>query len=348
MFVEIVRLLIVFMTTAGGFALGEGVVDDPDTGKILGATLGACLGYVAGGVFGRLLRVALGEVEERAEQLPAPQLLAGMLGGTAVAGFMTLVGLPAAMLVPGWVRWPVLGIAVWAGAYEGFTVAARKSEQLLAMAGLSTRPLIAAVPYAGDGPAVLLDTSAVIDGRLLSLARSGFVQGAMFVPRFVLDEVQAVADAQDPARRRRGRRGLEVLDALGRVDGVTVQVLDDEVVEHDEVDAKLVSLAMRLKVPLVTVDSPLQRVAELQGVRCLNVTRLAEGLKPDHVPGDVLRVPISKPGREAGQGVGYLDDGTMVVVADADGHVGEEVTVRVTGGSQSSVGRLLFASLVDA
>ena len=347
MFVEIVRLFIVFLATAGGFALGNGTGSDPGRGAVLGATLGACVGYVAGGMFGRLLRQAMGQVERRIDDTPAHRLLSGAVGGICLGGFAAMVGLPALLLLPGRVAAPLVALAVWVGAYQGYSWGSRKSEGLLAMAGLSTRPLVRATPYAPDteAGALLVDTSALIDGRLLPLARSGFLSGALLVPPFVLDELQGIADAQEPTRRRRGRRALELLDALGDVPGVEVHVLDDEVPEHVEVDAKLVALARRLRVGLVTLDEPLQHVAELQGVRCLSPARLADGVRPVHVPGELVRVPISRPGKEPGQGVGFLDDGTMIVVTDAAALVGQEVDVRVTSNVQTSVGPMLFASV---
>src|SRR5205807_5597135 len=181
---------------------------------------------------------------------------------------------------------------VWIGLYEGFRVGARKSEQLLAMAGLSTRPLVQASRYGGSPDAVVVDSSAAIDGRLLALAQAGFLRGALLVPRFVLDEMQGIADAAEPARRRRGRRGLEVLDSLQGDPRVTLHILDDAVPEFATVDAKLVALARRLAVGLMTTDFNLQRVAELQGVPCLNLNRLAEGLRPVHVPGEVVHLAI--------------------------------------------------------
>jgi uncharacterized protein YacL len=163
----------------------------------------------------------------------------------------------------------------------------------------------------------------------------------------VLDELQSIADAQEPTRRRRGQRGLDLLSALQHLPGSEVHVLDDEVVEHDEVDAKLVALARRLEVGLLTLDTNLQRVAELQGVRCLSLHRLAEGLQPVLVPGETVRLPISREGKEPGQGVGFLDDGTMVVVGDAAALIGSEVEVRITGNAQTSVGRMLFATVTE-
>jgi len=325
MFVETTRLIIVFLATAGGFTLAKEI---PGDHAILGATLGAAFGYVAGGIMGRLLRLAMGLAERRIEQASPARLLAGTFGAVGAGGLALLVGFPLIILLPPVIGWPALMLVVWIGVYGGSR-------------------LVRASPYgeAVEDGATLLDTSAVIDGRLLALARAGFLKGAVLVPRFVLDELQAIADAQDPVRRRRGRRGLDLLDALQRTPGVVVHIVDDEVLEHEQVDAKLVSLARRLQVQLLTVDSPLQRVAELQGVHCLNIDSLSEGLRKVHVPGETLRLPITREGKEPGQGVGFLDDGTMVVVGDAAELVGQELDVRVTGNVQTSIGRMLFASM---
>jgi uncharacterized protein YacL len=190
-----------------------------------------------------------------------------------------------------------------------------------------------------------VDSSAAIDGRLRSVTTAGFLRGALLVPRFVLDELQGIADAAEPARRRRGRRGLEILDSMQGDPRISLHVVDDEVPEFEAVDAKLVALARRLDVGLLTTDFNLQRVAELQGVTCLNLNRLAESLRPVHVPGEMVKINVSRAGREPGQGVGFLDDGTMVVVAAAEHLVGQQIAVRVTSNVQTSVGRMLFASL---
>ncbi len=348
MFVEITRLFIVFLATAGGHELGRGSGWLGDSGEIVGATLGASIGYVAGGVIGRLVRSAMGLLEERVEQAPVAKLGAGAFGAAAIGGLAALVGVPFVILLP--VLWglPLFGLLVWIGIYFGYRLASSKFEDVLAMAGLSSRPLVRAEAFGGgEVDATLIDTSAIIDGRLLAVARAGFLNDALLVPQFVLDELQAIADAQDPVRRRKGRRGLDMLEALQRQTGISVHVVHDEVVEHDEVDAKLVALARRLRVDLITVDGPLQRVAELQGVRCLNLHRLADGLRPVHVPGEVVRIPITREGKEAGQGVGFLDDGTMVVVGDAASLVGQEVDVRITSNVKTSMGNMLFASIGD-
>lgn len=347
MFVEIVRLFIVLITTAGGFALGRGPEGaEAGNAAVVGATLGALTGYVVGGFFGRLLDQAKGVAERRIDEVPAHRVLAGAVGSILLAVLAAVVSVPAGLFLPAPYGWVAVGLFTWAGAFEGFRIGARKSDQLLAIAGLSSRPLVRASPYGSEEQeAVLMDTSAVIDGRLLGLARAGFLKGALLVPRFVLDELQGIADAQEPTRRRRGRRALEMLEAMQHQPGVEVHVLDDEVPEHEEVDAKLVALARRLKASLLTVDEPLQQVAELQGVRCLSLRRLADNLRPVHVPGEVVLVPITREGKEPGQGVGFLDDGTMVVVGDAAAMVGREIEVRITTNVQTSMGPMLFASM---
>ncbi|HUP70014.1 MAG TPA: PIN domain-containing protein [Acidimicrobiales bacterium] len=347
MFVEIVRLFIVLLATAGGFALGRGPEGaEAGNAAVVGATLGALTGYVVGGFFGRLLNQAKDVAERRIDEVPAHRILAGAVGAILLAALILVVSLPAGFLVPAPFGWIGVGVCTWAAAFQGFRLGARKSDQLLAMAGLSSRPLVRASPYGfEEQEAVLMDTSAIIDGRLLGLARAGFLKGALLLPRFVLDELQGIADAQDQNRRRRGRRGLEMLEAMQHQPGIEVHVLDDEVPEHDEVDAKLVALARRLKTSLLTVDEALQRVAELQGVRCLSLRRLADNVRPVHVPGEVVLLPITREGREPGQGVGFLDDGTMVVVGDAAPMVGQEIEVRITSNVQTSMGRMLFASM---
>jgi uncharacterized protein YacL len=339
-FVELVRLLVVLLATAGGFALGR---HGSSTGNsaILGATLGALVGYVAGGLFGRLLSTTRLKVEKRVERVPAVQLLAGAVGAVALGGLCLLVAVPLALLAPGRWGWPIVTAWVWGGVVEGARLGAHRSRDLLAMAGL--RPVLPGRPPEPD--ATLVDTSAIIDGRLLALGRAGFLDATLLVPRFILDELQAIADAADPARRRRGRRGLEALDALRHVAGVSVRVLDDEIPEVHEVDAKLITLARRLDARLVTVDGALQRIAELQGIRCLNLDQLADGLRPLHLPGEIIHLPVLRAGKEPGQGVGFLEDGTMVVVTNAASLVGQEVPVQVTSGTQTSMGRMLFASL---
>jgi uncharacterized protein YacL len=215
------------------------------------------------------------------------------------------------------------------------------------MLGLSTRPLVRAQAYdARDG--LLVDTSVLMDGQLLPLVQAGIVGSDLYVAAFVLDELQGFADSADDTRRRRARRGLEMLDALRREGHGRVYVLDDELPEVAEVDAKLITLAKRLQLRLLSNDGPLVRNAELQGVATCNLRKLAQQLGPAVAPGDFVRVALTREGREPGQGVGHLDDGSMVVVNGGRALVGgPEVLLQVTSVVPTSAGRLLFARLDD-
>ena len=253
--------------------------------------------------------------------------------------------LPFALLLSVRVAAPVAGLAVWITGWLGFRVPSRESVAVLETLGMSTRPLVRAQAFnARDG--LLVDTSVLMDGQLLALARGGVVGGDLMVARFVLDEMQGFADSADETRRRRAHRGLESLEVLEREGVSRVFVLDDEVVEHDAVDAKLIALARRLQLRLLTNDGPLARNAELQGVPTCNLRRLAQELAPAIVPGDFVRVSLTRAGKEEGQGVGHLEDGSMVVVnGGVDLVGGPDVMLQITSVVPTNAGRLLFARL---
>ncbi|MBE0409279.1 MAG: TRAM domain-containing protein [Anaerolineales bacterium] len=194
---------------------------------------------------------------------------------------------------------------------------------------------------------ILLDTSVIIDGRINDIARTGFLVGTLLIPRFVLNELQYIADSSDSLRRQRGRRGMEVLSELQKDTAVPVRISDIDVEGVREVDDKLVILARQLRCPILTNDYNLNRIAELQGVPVLNVNELANAVKSVLLPGEGLIVNIIQEGKEAGQGVAYLDDGTMVVVEDGKNHLNKEVTVKVTKILQTAAGRMIFARVGD-
>jgi uncharacterized protein YacL len=236
---------------------------------------------------------------------------------------------------------------VWIGMYAGFRIVSGKSSELLALAGWSDQPLLAA-RTAANRDAVLIDTSVLIDSRFLRLSRTGFLHRNVLIPGFVLDEIRGLADSQEPPVRRRARAGLESLEAV-RQDGLlTVQVIEEEIPEIEEVDAKLVALATRLSVPLLTNDETLGRVAELRGVRCLNLHRLAKSLSSVLTPGELVSLSIVKNGQHPGEGVGFLEEGSMVVVSDASDHLGREVDVCITTSVRTPRGRIFFASLASS
>ena len=259
-------------------------------------------------------------------------LLLGLLAGLPLSNIPGIVG----SLAP-------LGISLFLGlAMVGLTVA--KRHDLIAAAeqiGLLRRG-----PADGGSPAVpriLVDTSAIIDGRIADIAESGFLFGILEVPRFVLDEVQRLADSSDSMRRTRGRRGLEILARMRKSGTTPVQVIDEDVPGTPEVDSKLVALARRDGRAILTNDLNLNRIADLQGVRVLNVNSLANAVKPALLPGEDLRIRVIQPGKDAGQGVGYLDDGTMVVIEGGAKSIDNEVDVTVTRVLQTVAGRMVFA-----
>jgi uncharacterized protein YacL len=195
-----------------------------------------------------------------------------------------------------------------------------------------------------DGPPVVVDTSALIDGRIVDVARAGFVPGRLLIAGFVLEELQRVADSGDPMRRARGHRGLTVLEELQRRDDVVCEVVDLNFPDVSEVDARLIKLAVARSAALLTTDHNLNRIAQIAGVRVLNLNDLANALKPILSAGEEISIAVVREGKELHQGVGYLDDGTMVVVENAKARLGDTVRATVTSVLQTSAGRMIFAT----
>jgi uncharacterized protein YacL len=191
----------------------------------------------------------------------------------------------------------------------------------------------------------LLETSVLIDGRIADICEAHFVDGTIAVPQFVLHELQLVADSGDVLKRQRGRRGLEVLQRIQKLPGADVRILDDEPMQSEDVDHKLVELARRLGAKIVTNDFNLNKVATVQGLGVLNVNQLANALKPAVLPGEPMRVLILREGKEASQGVAYLDDGTVVVVDGARKLLNKSVDVIVTSVHQTTAGKMIFGRL---
>jgi uncharacterized protein YacL len=196
-----------------------------------------------------------------------------------------------------------------------------------------------------DEHVLLLDTSVIIDGRIADISQTGFIEGTVLVPRFILDELQYIADSSDALRRKRGRRGLDILNRLKEESIVPVHVTDMDVEDIRDADGKLVQLAKNLNCPIITNDYNLNRVAQLQGVRVLNINELANAVKTAVLHGETLKVRIIQEGTEPNQGVGYLDDGTMVVVEDGRRHISHSLDVTVTKVLQTAQGRMIFAQL---
>lgn len=270
---------------------------------------------------------------------------------TAVAGLLIgllmglLLGLPLSGLPQPFGTWLPLGVSVFLGlGMVGLTVAKRRDLLTAAEAvGLVRRPRPDGEGATVGDPHIVVDTSAIIDGRIAEIVESGFIYGTLVIPRFVLDELQHIADSSDTLRRNRGRRGLEILARMQKQPSTPVEIVEDAVPEVAEVDAKLVALARTRSRVILTNDFNLNRVAELQGVRVMNINSLANAVKPAVLPGEELKVRVIQEGKEAGQGVGFLDDGTMIVVEGGARLIDKDVDVAVTRVLQTVAGRMIFA-----
>ena len=293
----------------------------------------------------RALRSLLGRIA--AETLFAA--LIGLVSGLIVAA---LLAFPLSMLpdIVGKIA-PFLGVLLFS--YLGVSIFIMRQGDIMGiLSSLSHRG-------SGDGGTnggnsswskmnrtILLDTSVIIDGRIADIASTGFLPGTLLVPRFVLNELQYVADSPDGLRRQRGRRGMEVLANLQKDPNVMVRISDIDVDNIREVDSKLVVLGRQLKCPVLTNDYNLNKVAELQGVTVLNINELANAVKSVVLPGEVLRINVLQEGKERDQGVGYMEDGTMVVVENGHDVIGEYTGVSVTKVLQTAAGRMIFARVV--
>ena len=351
--IEILRLLTVVFFAGLGYETsrffddhGNAGVLGPFNGLAVAIIVGSGIGYVVGGIFGRTIASTADRTEVALREISADTLVAGALG--LVCGVVTGAGIawPLFFVPDPLIAMPLFGVVVAVLGYLGFRVGASKRDGVLAM--FSGRTGVAPRDAAPSALPRVVDSSVAIDGRIVDVVRSGFLHGRMVVAQPVLDELQGLADAADPLRRSRGRRGLEVLQTLQREPTIDVDVVDDEHPEVPEVDAKLVRLCLDEGFALLTLDTNLAKAAGVAGVRVLNLHALSLALRPPVVAGEDVPVQLIKPGREPGQAVGYLDDGTMVVVERARKLVGREVEVRVTSVVTTANGRLVFAHPVDA
>lgn len=337
----LLRLAVMIVLGAIGWRFGL-IVNDHlplSYAQYIIAVAGAGLGVViAPGITIRPLRW----LRDSVRQIPLQELVAGTLGLVVGLLIAVLLAVPLSMLPDPFGRLlPLVASLIFA--YLGITVALSRHKDLLEL--LDRQPGGSADGKgAKRGSAyVILDTSAIIDGRIADISHTGFITGTMLIPRFVLNELQHIADSPDVLRRNRGRRGLDMLNKLQKDSTVPIQISEVDVADLAEVDAKLVKVARNLHASIVTNDFNLNRVAELQGVRVLNINELANAVKPVVLPGEDLRILVIQEGKEIGQGVGYLDDGTMVVIENGRKFIGQEIEVTVTRVLQTVAGRMIFA-----
>lgn len=351
MIVQLTRLLLMAAGALAGLAAANSIPWTQQYGFsetfviIIFIILGSSIGYVIGGIVGREVESAYRAVENRLSQFAVTDIVlgvSGLIAGLIVAALVTLplrfVGQPTVGLLVSIFVYAVLG-------YTGLRVAlVKRAEVRHAFPRLD--PDRVDEPPAGSAAPVripkYLDTSAVIDGRFAELSRAGLLEGPLRVPRFVLAELQTLADSADDTRRARGRRGLDLLESLTGTD-FAPEMFEIDYPELPQVDEKLMRLALDAGGVLVTTDFNLTKVARVQRLSVVNINEVAAALRPVLLPGDTVEIKVVREGKEAGQGVGYLEDGTMVVVQEGRERVGELIGAVVTSVLQTSAGRMIFA-----
>lgn len=261
--------------------------------------------------------------------------IAGLMLGIMVGAMSTY---PLSML-RGWGNYLIIAVFLGCGAL-GAKIGTSRASELLSL--LPTRSIPSPLPLADANVTKVLDTSAIIDGRIYDVCQSNFLDGRLVVPTFVIEELQHIADSSDNLRRNKGRRGLELLSKMQKHPQIKIDIIEADIPEERDVDAKLVKLCKRLNASIITNDFNLNKVSELQGIKVLNINELANAVKMIVYPGENMHISIIKEGKESGQGVGYLEDGTMVVVEDAQNDIGRDLDVVVTSVFQTAAGRMIF------
>lgn len=326
----VIQILLVLVTTVTGYFIIREIFASNFLG-LFGALFGLALGY------------AILKVEEKLKDISLKTIFGSLVGVTIsllVADlFISKLLLTLVKDIP--ITLPIYILIYFVLGYLGFRLGEKKSQTI----DLSKIPLFGRMEDEED--VKILDTSTIIDGRIADICETGFIEGTFMIPQFILYEIQHIADHQDPVKRTRGRRGLDVLHRLQKQTFVKVKIVDYDFPKLKDADTKLIALAKRLTAKLVTNDYNLNKVAELQGIEVLNMNQLASALKPAILPGEQMSIKILKEGKEHGQGIGYLDDGTMVVVDEAKKLLGKGVDVVVTSVLQTTSGRMIFAKLKE-
>jgi uncharacterized protein YacL len=320
------RFLVLVIFLAGGYALGPSPAE------------GALAGLVTGGAV-LFLEALVGRSAPR-------QVLSGSFGLFVGLGLAVLAGSALSPMDPSIETAVRLSLALGLG-WIGLATGARRADAF-SLARLRSDWEARADTVVAQSTPKILDTSVIIDGRIAEIADAGFMEGPLVIPQFVLVELQQVADSSDPLKRNRGRRGLDMLQRIQQNPVTTIQIVDTDFPDVKEVDLKLIELAIKVEGKIVTNDFNLNKVAQLRGVRILNINDLANCLRPLVLPGEPMRIFVSKEGKEHGQGVGYLDDGTMVVVEGGRKALGRTIDVNVTTVLQTAAGKMIFVRWPEA
>jgi len=330
MFQYTVRFLLIAACSISGFYIASQSQDFPLS--LLGLLIGL------------LVAIFVIKIEQAIRKLSLTVIFGGVIGtivGLLIAylfacGLKFIPSLESQKIVPWESVYVLLTLSL---GYLGLVLGSSKSGEFN-VAGFGS-----AKSSKAKGEYKILDTSVIIDGRIADICETGFVDGAWIVPRFVLGELQQIADSSDPMKRSRGRRGLDILNRMQKMDDIKIDIVDHDFPKLKNVDEKLVALAKKKSGKIVTNDYNLNKVAELQGIKILNVNELANALKPLVLPGEVMTVKVIKEGKEHAQGIAYLDDGTMVVVDNGGKYIGKNLQVVVTSVLQTAAGRMIFSSI---
>ena len=329
----VIRILLVLACSISGAAIAYYTADSKSSYLILQ--------LIAGLIIGSFVAFLVIRLEKDLRKISLKIILGGVIGmiiGLLIAlilGFgLNLVSkIRENQQILPWIYLLLTGIL----GYLGLVLGSKKIEEFnFRTSGVKS-----------DADNRILDTSVIIDGRIADICDSGFMDGEIIVPRFVLNELQLVADSADSIKRSRGRRGLDILNRMQKSSNIVIKIIEQDFPKIKGVDAKLVALAQKMNAKLLTNDFNLNKVAELQGVRVLNINELANSMKPVVLPGEQMSVKIIREGKESGQGVGYLDDGTMIIVDGAQKLLNANVEVIVTSMLQTTAGRMIFSELKD-
>lgn len=355
MFQKILRWLFTLIGLILGFILGEWLLELnvfayfgssaplKITFLIFSTLLFGLILFVISPIFNSLITKSMNHFEENIQKVPTIEIIIGAIG--ALLGVFITV--PFVSLFTDYLIGKIIGIIVILVVMTlGADLAVKKRDDIISAITSIRRsgtPKEKKIKLGNRGISKVLDTSVIIDGRILDICKSGFIEGTLIIPNFVLDELRHIADSSDSLKRNRGRRGLDIISKMQNELNLDIQLVDKDFPEIEEVDIKLLKLAQEVKGKVITNDYNLNKVAGVRGVPVLNINELANSVKPVVLPGEEMTIQIIKDGKEQEQGIAYLDDGTMIVVEGGKRHIGEIMDVVVTSVLQTAAGRMIFA-----
>jgi uncharacterized protein YacL len=301
-----------------------------------------CGGMLSGWLWQRFV---FARMIDSLKRVPGPEIVLkgfGILFGLLVVALISMIFRPFFDLLVFHEKVGLVVFMLFVTIWLSLFVASVKAKEVGSMFPGLTKPMVSKLP-GRETQLKILDTSSIIDGRIADLCKTGFLEGVLVIPGFVLGELQKIADSADSLRRNRGRRGLDLLNRMQKENGITLKIFDRDYDDISEVDTKLLKLAREMEAKVITNDFNLNKVAELYGVQVLNINELSNAIKPLVLPGEEMVVHILRDGKEFGQGIGYLDDGTMIVVEGGKNYIGLDIEIMVTSVLQTSAGRMIFA-----